>query len=141
MNGRRQREAARRQALGRAGEDAAADFLRRRGFAIVARNYHTPFGELDVVAEKDGRLVFAEVKTARAGATVDPRSQFTARKVTRIYKAALYFFDKERLSHEPDFRFDFLVAVRRKGAYEIEHYEAVPLSDFLPPDELEKYNA
>jgi|GEM_PF-932180 putative endonuclease len=138
MNGDRKREAARRRALGRAGEDAAADFLRRRGFELVTRNYHTPFGELDVVAEKDGGLVFAEVKTARAGASVDPRSQFTPRKVTRIYKAALHFLDKERPGQEPDFRFDFLVAVRKKGAYEIEHYEAVAPDDYLPPNELEK---
>jgi putative endonuclease len=138
MNSDRKREAARRRALGRAGEDAAADFLRRRGFELVARNYHTPFGELDVVAEKDGGLVFAEVKTARAGASIDPRSQFTPRKVTRIYKAALHFLDKERPSEEPDFRFDFLVAVRKKGAYEIEHYEAVAPDDYLPPNELEK---
>lgn len=138
MTGDRKREAARRRALGRAGEEAAADFLRRRGFELVARNYHTPFGELDVVAEKDGALVFAEVKTARAGASVDPRSQFTPRKVTRIYKAALYFLDKERPAQEPDFRFDFLVAVRKKGAYEIEHYEAVAPDDYLPPNELEK---
>ncbi len=138
MNDGRKREAARRRALGRAGEDAAADFLRRRGFELVARNYHTPFGELDVVAEKDGGLVFAEVKTARAGASVDPRSQFTPRKVTRIYKAALHFLDKERPAQEPDFRFDFLVAVKKKGAYEIEHYEAVAPDDYLPPNELEK---
>jgi putative endonuclease len=137
MNGRRKKEAARRRALGRAGEEAAADFLLRRGFEIVARNYHTPFGELDAVAEKEGRLVFAEVKTARAGASVDPRSQFTPRKVTRIYKAALYFLEQERPAQEPDFRFDFLVAVRKEGTYEIEHYEAVTLHDFLPPDELE----
>jgi putative endonuclease len=130
------RRAAARRTLGRAGEDAAADFLRRRGFEIVARNYHTPFGELDVVASKEGRLVFAEVKTARAGASVDPRSQFTRRKVSRVYLAALHFLEKERPAEEPDFRFDFLVAVKKRGDYEIEHYEAVALDDFLGPEEL-----
>ena len=129
--------AAKRRTLGRAGEDAAADYLRRRGFDIVARNYHTPFGELDVVASKEGSLVFAEVKTARAGASVDPRSQFTRRKVSRVYRAALHFLEKERPAEEPDFRFDFLVAVKGKSGYEIEHYEAVALDDFLPPEELD----
>jgi putative endonuclease len=132
-----ERRAAKRRTLGRAGEDAAADFLRRRGFDVVARNYHTPFGELDVVASKGGRLVFAEVKTARAGASVDPRSQFTRRKVSRVYRAALHFLEKERPAQEPDFRFDFLVAVKKEGGYEIEHYEAVALDDFLPPEELD----
>jgi putative endonuclease len=136
MTGDGERRAARRRKLGRAGEEAAADFLRRRGFEILARNYHTPFGELDVVAAKEGRLVFAEVKTARAGASVDPRSQFTPRKVSHVYRAALHYLEKERPAEEPDFRFDFLVAVKREGAYTIEHYEAVALSDFLPPEEL-----
>jgi len=61
MTDGRRGEAARRRALGRAGEDAAADFLRRRGFEVLTRNYHTPYGELDVVASVDGALVFAEV--------------------------------------------------------------------------------
>jgi putative endonuclease len=131
-----QRRAAARRKLGRAGEDAAADFLRRRGFAVVARNYYTPFGELDLVASKDGDLVFAEVKAARAGASVDPRSQFTRRKVTRVYRSALHYLEKERPGEEPAFRFDFLVVVKKGDEYEIEHYEAVALEDFVLPQDL-----
>jgi putative endonuclease len=134
MTDDRKGEAARRRALGRAGEDAAADFLRRRGFEVLARNYHTPYGELDVVAAKDGVLVFAEIKTGRAGSSVDPRAQFTPRKVSRCYKAALYYMDKERPGQDADLRFDFLVVVREKGRYEIEHFEAVALDDYLPAD-------
>ena len=67
---------------------------------------------------------------------MDPRSQFTRRKVSRVYRAALHFLEKERPAEEPDFRFDFLVAVKKRGDYEIEHYEAVALDDFLPPEEL-----
>jgi putative endonuclease len=134
MTDDRKGEAARRRVLGRAGEDAAADFLRRRGFDVVARNYHTPFGELDVVAAKDGAVVFAEVKTGRARSSVDPRAQFTSRKVSRCYQAALYYLEKERPGEDVDFRFDFLVVIRKKGGYEIEHYEAVALDDYLPAE-------
>jgi putative endonuclease len=56
-----------RHRLGRAGERLAAEHLERRGFAIVARNHRTRFGELDLVARDARRLVFCEVKTRRLG--------------------------------------------------------------------------
>jgi putative endonuclease len=58
----------RRSARGRAGEDAAADVYRRRGFRVLARNWRCPIGELDLVLERDRLLVFCEVKT-RTGAS------------------------------------------------------------------------
>lgn len=53
--------------LGQYGEKIAAQFLERRGFIIVMRNFQTRWGEIDLVATKDSRLHFVEVKT-RAGA-------------------------------------------------------------------------
>ncbi|MDF2630782.1 MAG: hypothetical protein K0R39_4613 [Symbiobacteriaceae bacterium] len=52
-----------RTALGRAGEEAAARHLLGLGYRIIARNLRFRFGELDIVAEEDGCLVFVEVKT------------------------------------------------------------------------------
>ena len=56
-----------RHTLGRRGEELAAEHLERLGYRIVARNYRTRFGELDLVAADDDLLVFCEVKTQRAG--------------------------------------------------------------------------
>jgi putative endonuclease len=126
-------EASRRRALGRAGEDAAAGFLRERGYRVVARNYHTTFGEIDVVAEKDGALVFAEVKTARAGSTVDPRAALTSRKMARLYRAAMGFLERERPGEDVDVRFDFLAVSRRGGDFDVEHYEAISPGEYRPP--------
>ena len=54
-----------RQHLGRLGEQLAAEHLERLGYAIVARNHRTRYGELDLVACDGGTLVFCEVKTRR----------------------------------------------------------------------------
>jgi putative endonuclease len=125
-------DAARRE-LGRAGEEAAAAFLTARGFRVLNRNYHTPFGELDLVAlAPEGALVFAEVK---AGAASDPRPRFTPRKVKRVYAAALYYLEHEREGEDLDWRFDFLAVFDRGGRMEVEHVAAVPLQDYLPADE------
>src|SRR3954463_978780 len=56
-----------RHRLGRLGESLAAEHLERRGFAIVARNHRTRFGEIDIVAHDGTTLVICEVKTRRAG--------------------------------------------------------------------------
>jgi putative endonuclease len=56
-----------RRARGAAGEQAAVEFLRRRGYRIVERNFRTKYGELDIVAVDGEALVFCEVR-ARVGA-------------------------------------------------------------------------
>lgn len=56
-----------RHQLGRHGEELAAQHLERLGFTIVARNFRTRHGELDLVAFDGSVLVFAEVKTRRQG--------------------------------------------------------------------------
>lgn len=53
--------------LGRAGEQLAAEHLRRLGYEIVECNYRTRWGELDIVARSGSTIAFCEVKTRRAG--------------------------------------------------------------------------
>jgi putative endonuclease len=68
-----------RHRLGRRGEELAAEHLERRGFAIVARNHRTRFGEIDLIAHDGETLVICEVKTRRAG----PGSPWDALGVTK----------------------------------------------------------
>jgi putative endonuclease len=53
------------QVAGMQGEELACSELRRRGYAILARRYRTRFGEIDIVSERGGTLVFVEVKARR----------------------------------------------------------------------------
>jgi putative endonuclease len=55
-----------RRTLGCVGEALAVEHMRRLGFAIVARNVRTRYGEIDLIAFDSRTLVFAEVKTRRA---------------------------------------------------------------------------
>ena len=50
------------KSIGGAGEEAAAKYLRRKGYKILERNYHIRGGELDIIAQKDGYIVFVEVE-------------------------------------------------------------------------------
>ncbi|WP_408643039.1 YraN family protein [Thermosinus carboxydivorans] len=49
--------------MGKMGENAAADYLARNGYKILMRNYRCRIGEIDIVAERQGTIVFVEVKT------------------------------------------------------------------------------
>ncbi|MEW5941133.1 MAG: YraN family protein, partial [Chloroflexota bacterium] len=50
------------QRVGRWGEQAAAEYLEKRGYLILARNFRTKHGEIDLIARQDNILVFVEVK-------------------------------------------------------------------------------
>lgn len=52
-----------RRHLGNKGEDIACEFLARKGFTVIARNYLKPWGEIDIIARKDDEYRFVEVKT------------------------------------------------------------------------------
>ncbi len=66
------RHADARRALGRLGEDLAAEHLARTGFTVLRRNERTPHGEIDLIAFDGRTLVFAEVKTSRVSARGRP---------------------------------------------------------------------
>lgn len=77
-----------RQSLGRRGEDLACRELRRRGYAILARRFRTRFGEIDIVADDGGTLVFVEVKTRRNTAFGGATAAVNAAKQRRLVNMA-----------------------------------------------------
>ncbi|MDR3312607.1 MAG: YraN family protein [Spirochaetaceae bacterium] len=96
-------------ARGYVGESRAADFLTRKGYEIVARNWRTRRGEIDIVAEKNGLLVFAEVKTLPAGTPETLEKVLDKRKRKRIVETAKSFLNLYRQYNCSYIRFDVLV--------------------------------
>ena len=92
------------QASGGDGEEQAARFLAGHGLQLVARNYRTRLGEIDLIARDGATLVFVEVrlrKDARFGGAVE---SITARKLSRIAAAARQYL--MRIPRVPPCRFD-----------------------------------
>jgi putative endonuclease len=86
--------------LGRRGEEIAAAYLARRGYKLVARNWRTPGGELDIVARDGAWLVFVEVRTRTAPRDGDapaagsPEASVTPAKQARLAALAeAYLFE------------------------------------------------
>jgi putative endonuclease len=86
-----------RRWFGTRSERAAARFLRRLGYRIVARNYSCPHGELDLVA-LDGRcLVFVEVRSTGGEDAERPAASVDETKQRRLTRLALYYLQEHRL--------------------------------------------
>ena len=110
--------------LGRRGEDAAARYLRRLGYTIVARGHRDQIGELDLVAVDGRTLVFIEVKTRTTHEAGHPADAVDEAKQQRLTRLALSYMKRHDLL-ECSARFD-VVAVTwpdPKRPPVIEHFE------------------
>jgi putative endonuclease len=83
-----------RHAVGRIGETAAADALRRAGLRVLDRRYRKRFGEIDIVASVDGIVVFVEVKTRTGTGRARPAEAVTPRKRARMARVALSWLQR-----------------------------------------------
>jgi putative endonuclease len=94
-----------RQTLGKTGEELAVAELERRGYSIIARRYRTRHGEIDIVAEDGGTIVFVEVK-ARASAEFGTAAEaVTPWKQRRLVSMAVDYIARNHLDNRPC-RFD-----------------------------------
>lgn len=116
--------------LGARGEEAAARYLRRLGYRILARQVRQLGGELDLIALDGPTLVFVEVKTRSSTDAGHPAEAVDFRKQQRMTRAALAFLRKHRLLENP-FRFDIVAIVWPDPAKppQIEHFRHA----FEPP--------
>ncbi|RPJ65552.1 MAG: YraN family protein [Acidobacteria bacterium] len=99
-----------RVALGILGENAACVELERRGYAVLARRYHTRAGEIDIVAMDGPTLVFVEVKARTTADYGDPAEAVTLQKQGRVAAMARDYLAKTEVVDVPC-RFDVVTVV------------------------------
>jgi putative endonuclease len=75
--------------LGSTGEELAAKWLTEKGFRVVARNLRTPYGELDIVAERNGQVHVVEVKTRRGVGYGSPLEAIDRRKQEHLRRSTM----------------------------------------------------
>ncbi len=104
--------------IGAKGEEVAAKYLEKKGFLVVNRNYRKKWGELDIVAEKEGIVHFVEVKTVSRPSyggrfeqevnNYRPEDNMHPQKLKRLSRAIqTYILEKYRQS-DPEWQFDLL---------------------------------
>ena len=91
--------------FGREGESAALTFLKKKGYRILEKNFRTKVGEIDIIAEQDGVIVFIEVKARASHEFGHPITAITPAKQKKIIQTAKSFLARKRISDKP-MRFD-----------------------------------
>lgn len=113
-----------RHVLGQQGEEEAAQFLEKKGYVILEKNYEASFGEIDIIARDRHVLCFIEVKTRQAHEYA-PEESVTYSKQKKLTKLAYqYCLDRDIDLDEEEARFDVVaVTARPSGEMAIELIE------------------
>ena len=120
--------------LGRRGEVAACRYLRRHGYRILAQRFRTRIGEIDLVAEEGGEIVFVEVKTRRGDRCGTPEEAVDARKRRRLARLAQAFLQQRRLEDRPC-RFDVIAVLWEAGRRpRVDHFRHAFTLDEIGPE-------
>jgi putative endonuclease len=94
-----------KQLLGKEGERLAEQYLKKKGYKIVERNYRCRGAELDLIVLDRRVIVFVEVKTRTGHGFGSPLEAVEFRKQQKMIQAAQYFLNERKL-HQRDARFD-----------------------------------
>lgn len=109
--------------IGILGEELAGVFLGSKGYRVRCRNFRTPFGELDIVAQHRDSIVFIEVRTRTTSSLGPPFLSVTKLKQARIIKNALFYLARYGLTDKP-WRID-IVSVKLSSSREPEKIELI----------------
>ena len=95
-----------KKAIGDLGENFAAELYEKSGYTVIKRNYHSRYGEIDLIAENDDTLCFVEVKTRNLTSLGTPAETVDYRKQKKLTLTAMKFLTETELFKQP--RFDVL---------------------------------
>lgn len=98
---------------GNLGEDLAVDYLLKKGYRILVRNFRFDRGEIDIIAEDGATLVFVEVKARGSNSYGEPEEAITVRKREQLQKVAEGYLFNNGIE-DRECRFD-VIAVRWEG--------------------------
>ena len=111
------------QKTGEIGEDLACKFLEKGGFSVIGRNYTKKWGELDIVAEKDNKIHFVEVKsvtrvTSEVGVTrvtnqdeYRPEENVHPGKIKRLHRAIQTYLLERKIKDNQEWQLDIAVVL------------------------------
>ena len=82
---------------GKRAEERICKYLTNLGFEIVDRNFTSKFGEIDIIAKKDGVIHFIEVKSGK-NPVINPIYNITSKKLSKIKKTLLFYLQKNKIT-------------------------------------------
>ena len=98
--------------IGDIGEEVASKYLVNKGYIVLERNYWKPWGEIDIVAEKQKTLIFVEVKTVTRESSTDktsnirPEENFHPAKLKRLHRAIQTYLLEKKIPESKAWQID-----------------------------------
>ncbi len=117
-----------RKKLGSYGENIARAYLLKHNYSILGQNFHSRFGEIDIIAQNQQDYVFIEVKTRINTSFGEPEESINRRKLIKIYKTVYHYLEQKDLKTKNiHWRID-LIAIKLARNLEVEtlnHYQNI----------------
>ena len=107
--------------LGKLGEQLAANFLAKRGYKIITKNYRYLKAEVDIIAQKENTLIGVEVKTRSSDYFENPQDAVNPKKIKLLVSAMNNYVEENDLDVEV--RFDIIAITKTQKKFDIEHIE------------------
>lgn len=86
-----------RKQTGKLGEDAAVEYLKKKGYKVLARNWQNKWGEIDIVAKKRKTIVFCEVKTIKEKQDFAPEDEIDWKKKRQLLKMVQIYLSAHKM--------------------------------------------
>lgn len=110
--------------IGRDGEELAVAFLTKKSYQILSQNYHSRFGEIDIIAKENDCIVFVEVKTRNNKSYGTPLEAINKFKLQKIIKTSQFFLNQFKYGDVP-YRYDAIEIMFEFGEAKIDHIENI----------------
>jgi putative endonuclease len=107
--------------LGKKGEQLAVDYLIKKGYTIMKRNYRFQKAEVDIIAQLKDTLAIVEVKTRSTVDFGNPQDFVKPKQIQRLVIAVDEYVNVNKLDVEV--RFDIIAIVKQGNGFNIEHLE------------------
>ena len=113
--------------LGTWGEEVAAQYLTKKGYTIVERDWKSGHRDIDIIALKDDIVVFVEVKTRRNNYFGEPEDAVDFMKLRNLRTAINHYIKYKNIGQEIRFDVISVIGTPEEGTPEINHFEDIPM--------------
>lgn len=107
--------------IGKLGEDISTKYLEKHGFCIIERNFHSRYGEIDIICENSDYIVFVEVKTKKSSTYGCASERVDFHKRVKILKTIETYLYNNEVNKQP--RIDVIEVILFKNKFQINHIE------------------
>lgn len=114
--------------LGFFAEHCASEYLKSKHYKILGHNYRKPWGEIDIIVEKEGIVIFVEVKASKKEvAGFEPELRVNGPKKFRMARIAKTYLSDNHFPEEQPWQLDVvaIIIVKERGVVKIRHYKNI----------------